>query len=213
NFLGLQIVESAHDTSITLAKYILDIITDCGLQQALSAATPLTQGMKLHSHTDAYLNGPKPYPRSVRRLLYFSFTRPDISECIQQPSQFLQNSYEAHWHAVLHVVCYFKGSPTKDFLFPSYLVTYCVADWRSCVGSHHFLSRFCIFFGDALVSWKMKKQCTVSRSSAEAEYHSMGPTICKFKWISYILCDFGTVVLRPFLCIAISDRLTYHGQQ
>ena len=101
------------------------------------------------------------------------------------------------------MVCYLKGSPTKDLLFPSYLVTYCVADWRSCVDLHRSMIRFCIFLGDALVSWKMKKQCTVSRSSAVAEYHSMGPSICEFKWISYILCDFGTVVLRPFLCIAI----------
>ncbi|KAL2226325.1 UNVERIFIED_CONTAM: Retrovirus-related Pol polyprotein from transposon RE2 [Sesamum indicum] len=162
------------DLSVYVDDFLVMVPTEELISQALSVATPLLQGMKLNSHTDAYFNGPKPYPRLVRLLLYFSFTCPDISHGIQQLNQFLQNSYEAHWNLVLHVVCYFKGSPTKDLLFPSYLVTYCVADWHSSVDSHRSLTRFCIFLHDTLVSWKTKKQCTVSRSSAEPEYHSMG---------------------------------------
>ncbi|KAL0311511.1 UNVERIFIED_CONTAM: hypothetical protein Sangu_2445800, partial [Sesamum angustifolium] len=42
-----------------------------------------------------------------------------------------------------------------------------------------------------------KKQCTLSRSSAEAEYRSMAVTICELKWISYLLRDFGVSVVAP----------------
>lgn len=48
-----------------------------------------------------------------------------------------------------------------------------------------------------MISWKTKKQPTVSRSSAEAEYRSLGNTCYEIKWISYLLQDMGIVVLLP----------------
>ncbi|KAL0353607.1 UNVERIFIED_CONTAM: Retrovirus-related Pol polyprotein from transposon RE2 [Sesamum angustifolium] len=53
------------------------------------------------------------------------------------------------------------------------------------------------FLGTSLVSWKTKKQATVSRSSAEAEYRSMASTVCELLWITYLLCDFGVSVSLP----------------
>ncbi|KAK4385982.1 hypothetical protein Sango_2468800 [Sesamum angolense] len=59
------------------------------------------------------------------------------------------------------------------------------------------LTGFCVFLGDALISWKTKKQCTVSCSSAEAEYRSMAAIVCELKWISYFLRDFGVSAVAP----------------
>ncbi|KAL0328274.1 UNVERIFIED_CONTAM: Retrovirus-related Pol polyprotein from transposon RE2 [Sesamum calycinum] len=84
-FLGLQIARSNLGISLTQTRYTMDIITDCGLLQAKFVATPLPQGLKLHSTIDAHLDDPEPYPC----LLYLSFTRPDISHGVQQLSQFL----------------------------------------------------------------------------------------------------------------------------
>ena len=54
----------------------------------------------------------------------------------------------------------------------------------------------CILPGLALVSWKTKKQATISRSSVEAEYHSLASTVCELLLISYILPDFD--IYAPF---------------
>ncbi|KAL0399301.1 UNVERIFIED_CONTAM: Retrovirus-related Pol polyprotein from transposon RE2 [Sesamum radiatum] len=200
-FLGLQIARSALGTSVTQSKYISDIITDCGLTNSKSVVTPLPQGVKLHSASDAFLSHPEPYRRLVGRLLYLGFTRSDIPHEVQQLSQFLQKSCQAHWHAALHMVRYLNGSSTQGLFFPSSnslrLRAYCDADWGSCLDSRRSLTGFCVFLGDALVSWKTKKQCTVSRSSAEAEYRSMAATVCELKWISYLLHDFDVLASTP----------------
>ncbi|KAL0443868.1 UNVERIFIED_CONTAM: Retrovirus-related Pol polyprotein from transposon RE2 [Sesamum latifolium] len=90
---------------------------------------------------------------------------------------------------------YLKGCPSKGLFLPSdnslALQAYCDADWASCTDSRRPLTGFCVFLGGALVSWKTKKQSTVSRSTAEAEYRSLAAMVCELKWLSYLLTDFG----------------------
>ncbi|KAL0361708.1 UNVERIFIED_CONTAM: Retrovirus-related Pol polyprotein from transposon RE1 [Sesamum radiatum] len=159
------------------------------------------KGIKLTAIGGAVMSDPEPFRRLVGRLLYLGFTRPDISYAVQQLGQFLQRPCETHWQATLHVVRYLKGTSSTGLFFPSsnslMVQAYCDADWASCLDSRRSVTGFCIFLGGALISWKTKKQATVSRSSAAAEYRSMGATVCELLWISYLLGDFGIPIRAP----------------
>ncbi|XP_047313748.1 uncharacterized protein LOC124917338 [Impatiens glandulifera] len=53
------------------------------------------------------------------------------------------------------------------------------------------VTRWFVFLGSSLVSWKSKKQPTVALSSAEAEYRSLTTLICELKWLQGVMVFLG----------------------
>jgi len=83
-------------------------------------------------------------------------------------------------HAANMLLRYLKHTAGQGILFransDTKLHAYVDADWGSCPESRRSTTDLCIFLGNSLVSWKAKRQKTVSRSSIEAEYKSL--TFC-----------------------------------
>ena len=95
--------------------------------------------------------------------------------------------------AATRILQYIKGTPGQGVFFPTnsdlHLKAYCDADWAECPDTRKSLIGYCVFLGDALASWRSKKQSIVSRSSAEAEYRAMATTTCELTWILHLLQD------------------------
>nr|GFA17770.1 hypothetical protein [Tanacetum cinerariifolium] len=179
-FVRIELCKTNTGMHLNQRKYILDLLTDAGLITAKPSSFPLPTQLKLSLDKGTPLNDVGSYRRLVGRLLYLTMIRPYISYAVQNLSQFVSAPKDVHIQAVIHLLKYLKGSVSKGFFYPVQphlkMTGFSDADWASCLMTRRSLTGYCIFLGHSLVSWKTKKQATMSRSSTEAEYRSMAAT-------------------------------------
>lgn len=67
------------------------------------------------------------------------------------------------------------------------LTAYSDADWAGCSSTRRSTSGYGVFLEDSLISWSSKRQATVSRSSAEAEYKAVANAVAESTWLRNLL--------------------------
>ncbi|KAK1408324.1 hypothetical protein QVD17_39996 [Tagetes erecta] len=203
-FLGIEVIRTDSTLCLSQRKYCMDLLTEYGLSGCKPAKTPIEQHYavvnfcKTHSDLLENISG---YQQLLGKLIYLSHTRPDISYAVQYLSQFMHKPTQAHLQLAMRVLRYLKGSPGKGLVFSQsesfQLSAYSDSDWGKCLETRRSVTGFCIMLGSCLVSWKSKKQSTVSRSSAEAEYRAMCAATCEIVWVKNMLTELGIHVNLP----------------
>ncbi|XP_059285951.1 uncharacterized mitochondrial protein AtMg00810-like [Lycium ferocissimum] len=127
-------------------------LTSNEFDKTLKEATTDESMKILNEATDRFMEEKGRYQRLIRKLLYLTITRPDISN-------------------------------TAQCLRSEQVTSYCDSDWASCPMSSKSVTRYCIKLGSSLISWKAKKQNTISRSSAKAKYRSTAHTVVELVWL------------------------------
>ncbi|RVW89894.1 Retrovirus-related Pol polyprotein from transposon RE1 [Vitis vinifera] len=179
--------------SLNQHKYASDLVATAGLQGATSVDTPMELNVKLRKEEGDLLADPSLYRKLVGSLVYLTITRPDISFAVQQVSQFLQTPRHLHLAAVRRIIRYVQGTSTRGLFFPAgnstRLAAYSDADWAGCADTRRSITGWCVFLGDALISWKSKKQDRVSKSSTESEYRAMSLACSEIIWLRGLLAE------------------------
>jgi len=140
--------------------------------------------------SDPYTD-PSLYRSLARALQYLTFSRPDISHAIQSICLFMHNLMEDHMHALRCILRYIQGTCHYGLhLYPSSitsLISYTDFDWGGYPDTRRFTSGYCVFLGDNLISWSSKRNPTLSRSSAEAEYRGIAIVVSDSCWLRNLL--------------------------
>lgn len=200
-FLGVEVARSPSGIFLCQRKYTLDILAECGMLGAKPAYFPMEQQHQLSQNSGSPIDDPAQYRRLIGRLIYLTITRPEITYSVHILSQFMQKPCQGHLDAAMRILRYLKSCPGQGiFLSASndlQLRAYCDADWASCPMTRRSLTGYFVMLGSSPISWKAKKQTTVSRSSAEAEYRSMAVTTCELIWLRNLLCSLGVDHPKP----------------
>ena len=204
-FLGIEIAQSSSGVVLSQRKYALDILEETGMLDCKPVDTPMDPNVKLIPGQGEPLRDPGRYRRLVGKLNYLTITRPDISFLVSVVSQFLHSPCDSHWDVVIRILRYIKNTPGQGVLYDNRghtQVGYTDANWVGSPTDRRFTSRYCVFIGGNLISWKSKKQDIVVRSSAEAEYRAMALATCELIWLKHLLRElrFGKDEQMKLIC-------------
>lgn len=126
-----------------------------------------------------------------------------------------------HWMAVKWILRYLKATHNHGLLYKpgtAQLSAFSDVDYAGNPDTRHLTGGFFIYLGSNLVSWSSKKQKTISRSSAEAEYMQLTYNVAKLSWLRYLFKDLHLHLVHPQIwcdnisSIALASNPVFHAQ-
>ncbi|XP_021717830.1 uncharacterized protein LOC110685583 [Chenopodium quinoa] len=199
-FLGIAVTRHKGSMFLSQRKYAEEIIDRAGMSSCKPSPTPVDTNPKVSATSSATFDDPSLYRSLAGALQYLTFTRPDISYAVQQVCLHMHDPRVDRMSALKRVIRYIKG--TIDYglhLYPSSfstLVSYTDADWGGCPDTRRSTCGYCVFLGDNLVSWSSKRQPTLSKSSAEAEYRGVANVVSESCWLRNLLLELHSPIKK-----------------
>ena len=180
-------------------------MTDCK-----SCSTPIDTCAKASADGGPAVADPTNYRSLAGALQYLTFTRPDIAYAVQQICLHMHDPRESHLAAAKRILRYLQGTLDYGLVIPrsspTQLIVYTDVDWAGCPDTRRSTSGYAVFLGGSLVSWSSKRQHTVSRSSAEAEYRAVANGVAEASWLRQLLQELHQPL--QFACLVYCDNVS-----
>ncbi|PKU77855.1 Retrovirus-related Pol polyprotein from transposon TNT 1-94 [Dendrobium catenatum] len=222
SFLGIHIKKGDGVYFLSQSSYANSILQTAQLSRCNPVRNPTCTKMPKEFPPDPLLTDPQMYRRLTGSLQYLCLTRPDIAYSVNLISQHMHQPLPEHAYLLKRLLRYIKG--TLDYGIPISksnlsLSSFSDADWAGDPISRKSTSGYCSFLGDTIVSWTVKKQSTVARSSTESEYRSLAALTADVVWLRRLLSDFGVQQDKPtdIFCdntsaIALANNPVFHAR-
>ncbi|PKU81771.1 putative mitochondrial protein [Dendrobium catenatum] len=190
-FLRIQVIQTTYGYLLNQTHYANELLSHAGFSGYKPSNTPaLTKPSKLQDKT--LFPDPQLLQKLAGSLQYLSITRSDIAFTVNSICQFMHQPRNCDYLTLKRLLCYIKG--TADFGLSITRGSLCLrrysdVDWATDPIEQKSMSLYCTFLGPNLISWSVKKQTTVTRSSTEAEYRSLSSMISEVHWIRRLAAE------------------------
>lgn len=203
HFLSLKITRDKDKGFIFLSQthYIDELkeqyLPDC----TITVHTPTSSDFKdLGPRQDHESTSPGPYNSLIGALLWVAqSTRADIAFAVNRLSQFLKNPSSSHWNAAVRILRYLITTKHLKLRLGGSLdcCGYTDSDWAEDRFDRRSTSAYTYRIGCGSISWKSRKQPTVSLSSTEAEYKALSDSCKEAIWLRNVLSELRLRPLSP----------------
>ncbi|PKU66764.1 Retrovirus-related Pol polyprotein from transposon TNT 1-94 [Dendrobium catenatum] len=222
HFLGITIQSTQDKYFLSQQSYAQSLLEQTNLQQCNSLSNPSSTKQPIQFKQDNTISDAVTYRKITGALQYLTIKRPDIAHATNTLSQHTHDPQPIHFHLLKCLLRYIRG--TINFGLPitkssMILRTFSDADWAGDPITRKSTSGFCTFLGDTLVSWTVKKQHTVSRSSTEYEYRALAAATADTIWLKRLLADFNILHNTPIAvycdntsAIALANNPVFHAR-
>lgn len=113
----------------------------------------------------------------------------------------MQSPLHSHFEVLLHTLRYVAHTIGQGILLKAdnniKLQAFTDSDWATCPDSRKSVIGYLMMLGSSPITWKSKKQSTISKSSSEAEYRAMAAAASEITWLIRLLADIGVTDLLP----------------
>lgn len=132
------------------------------------------------------------FRRIVGSLNYLStMTQLNITYAVSHLSQHLNKPGIKHWEAVMQVLRYLKGTKGLSLHCKAHHLRNCMttidafvdADWANCADTRGSITGFVIMVDNNFITWRRRKQLTISLLTAQAKYQAFRESIKEILWM------------------------------
>ena len=191
-FLGMEFEQGEGYVKVNQRRYLEKLLERFEMTNCKPRRTP--SELKLDFDDNEPVNSSK-YREVIGSLIYaMTCTRPDLSYIVTRLSQYLEKPCKSHWVGAKQVLRYLKGTLDYGLVYRKCseglkLVGYSDADWASNSEDRRSVSGYCFGLsrGGGLISWKSRKQPTVSLSSCEAEYVALASAVQEMLFLKQLI--------------------------
>ncbi|PKU83560.1 putative mitochondrial protein [Dendrobium catenatum] len=219
-FLGIQMLHTADRLHLSQSSYARDLLTHARISDCKPISSPIPT--KVLTSLDHILvpTEAKQFRHLVGSLQYLTITRPDIVYTVNKLCQHMYQPLEDDFKLLKRLLRYIKG--TLFFGLPIRsgsleLLAYSDSDWAGDPIDRKSTLGYCAFLGDTLISWFVKKQKTLARSSIEAEYRALTTAATDLIWLRRLLDEFHISTSQPTVlfcdnisAIALANNPIFH---
>jgi len=203
NVLGIDVERNEVTGSIKLSqkKYIEELLSRFNMQDSKAVTTPIESNTKISKQLGPKNNEErieiqkKPYKELIGGLVYLAnATRPDIAYAAATLSRFSSDPGKAHWILAKRVLRYLKGTSIYAIEYKKdnkKLMAYADSDWAGDIDDRKSCTGNLVMLAGGPISWKSKKQKSISLSTMEAEYVALCEMSKEIVFIKRLLTHIG----------------------